>query len=400
MSTPKPWINTKSPRKDGKCAIYILVHLDYKSLKFNTGIGCSLNDWDDNTLRIKGSSKEVRDNNLIIDECLARMNDIFVRYRLQHIHLTPELLKNEWKNPARRIDFFKFYEEALAERKKELAPGSYRHHKSVIKIIKEFRNNLAFSEINPDLLVAFQRWLKTKRNCKINTVHSKMKVFRAYLNIAIRKGIISENPFERVKIKKAKTNRVFLTSHELQTLWNYYNGSEIKPAKQKVLRHFLFMCFTGVRISDLKSLTCENVIGDTLVFNAYKTKGVKLEVVRIPLNKYAKTLISNEKNNETRFLFNTISEQKMNTYIKEIVQEAGIDKEVTNHSGRHTFATLWLAKTRDLAQLQVLLGHSNISDTMTYVHIEASELHKRMKNFEKDIFPKKKKKNPPTSAGG
>lgn len=392
MSTPKPWINTKSPRKDGKCAVYILVHLDYKSLKFNTGVACTEKDWDETILRIRGTSKDVRDDNLIIDECLARMNDIFVRYRLQHIHLTPELLKNEWKNPTRRIDFYSFFKEALHERKKELAPGTYRQHNSVMNVLKEFRKSLAFSEINSDLIVAFQRWLKTKRGSKINTVHTKMKVFRAYLNIAVRKGIIQENPFDRVRIKKARANRIFLTSEELQTLWNFYNGPEIKPAKRKVLRHFLFMCFTGVRISDLKKLTLENVIGDTLVFNANKTKGVKLEVVRVPLNKYAKTLIEQENNNETQFLFNTISEQKMNTYIKEIAQEAGIYKEITNHSGRHTFATLWLAKTRDLAQLQVLLGHSNIADTMTYVHIQTSDLHRRMKSFEKDVFPKKKKK--------
>lgn len=399
MSTPKPWINNKSPRKDGKCAIYILVHLDYKSLKFNTGISCSEKDWDKNSLRIKGFSKEVCDDNLVIDECLARMNDIFVRYRLQHIHLTPELLMNEWKNPTRRIDFYSFFEEVLKERKKELAPGTYKQHNSVMNVLKEFRKNLAFSEINPEMIVAFQRWLKIKRKSKINTIHTKMKVFRTYLNIAVRKGIISKNPFELVKIKKARANRVFLTSVELQTLWNYFKGPEIKPAKVKVLRHFLFMCFTGIRISDLKILTSENIIGDTLVFNAYKTKGVKQEIVRVPLNKYAKALIDDENNTVNKFLFNTISEQKMNTYIKEIAIEAGIDKEITNHSGRHTFATLWLAKTRDLAQLQVLLGHSNIADTMTYVHIQTADLQKRMKSFEKDVFPKKSK-NPGASAPG
>lgn len=395
MSTPKPWINTSAPRKNGECAVYILVHLGYKSLKFNTGVSSHPNDWDLKKLRIKGNSKEVNDDNLVIDECLARMNDIFVRYRLQHAHLTPELLKNEWKNPARRIDFYSFFEEALKERKKELAPGTYRQHNSVMNVMKEFRGRLAFSEIDGDFIMRFQRWMKTKRGSKINTVHTKMKVFRAYLNIAVRKGIIQENPFDRVKIKKAKANRVFLTSEELKTLWDYYNEPKIKSSKQKILRHFLFMCFTGVRISDLKALTPQNIIGDMLVFNASKTKGIKLEVTRVPLNKYAKQLIDHENNTETKWLFNTISEQKMNTYIKEVVKEAGIDKEVTNHSGRHTFATLWLAKTRDLAQLRVLLGHSNIADTMTYVHVQTSELHKRMKNFEKDVFPKKKKKKKP-----
>lgn len=389
MSTPKPWINRKYPRKNGECAVYILVHLDYKSLKFSTGVSCDPESWNMKKMRIKGNSKKVKDDNLVIEECMARMNDIFVRYRLQHVHITPELLKNEWKNPARRIDFYSFFEEALRERKKELAPGTYKQHNSVINVMKEYRERIAFSEINPDFIMKFQRWMKTKRKSKINTIHTKMKVFRTYLNIAVRKGIILENPFERVKIKKAKANRVFLTSGELKTLWNYYSGPKIKPSKRKILRHFLFMCFTGVRISDLKALTRQNIINDTLVFNATKTKGIKLEVTRVPLNKYAKVLIDDEQNTHIKWLFNTISEQKMNSYIKEVVREAGINKEVTNHSGRHTFATLWLAKTRDLAQLQVLLGHSNIADTMTYVHIETSELNERMKSFESNLFTTK-----------
>lgn len=382
---PKPYINSKQIGKAGQVAVYVMVHVDYKTLKFKTGVSCPATNWDEKTLRIKGNSKEIKDDNLVIEQCLARLNDIAVRYRLQNIHLSAELLKNEWKNPARRIDFYKFFDEAIAERKTDLAPNTVKSHKSAIEIMKIFKPKLSFSEITPDYLENFQRWLRTKHGNDTNTIHTKMRILRNYLNVAIRKGIISENPFTRVKLKKATTSRVFLNPEELKILWDLYEKNSLTEAKQKILRHFLFMCFTGLRISDMKQLTQGNVIGEMLIFNVVKTKQVKKNMVKVPLNSYASRLIADEKST-SKLLFNTISEQKMNTYIKKIVIAAGILKDITNHSGRHTFATCWLKKTKDLAQLQVLLGHSNIAETMIYVHVDDEMLRGEMKNFENSIF--------------
>lgn len=382
---PKPYINPKQTGTKGKVAVYVIVHIGYKTLKFNTGVTCLAATWDPKNLRIKGNTKEIKDDNLVIEQSLARLNDIAVRYRLLNIHLSAELLKNEWKNPARRIDFYKFFDEVIADRKAELAHNTIKSHKSAIEIFKKYKASLAFSEITPDFIDSLQRWLKTKHGNDTNTIHTKMRILRNYLNVAIRKGIISENPFLKVKLKKASTSRVFLNPDELKVLWDLYDSAALAESKQKILRHFLFMCFTGLRISDLKQLTTSNIMGEMLVFNVKKTKEVKRNMVKVPLNSYAARLISDERS-KTKLLFNTISEQKMNKYIKEIVTGAGILKEITNHSGRHTFATCWLKKTKDLAQLQVLLGHSNIAETMIYVHVDDDMLRGEMKNFDTLIF--------------
>lgn len=384
MPTVKVFLNSGYKKKNGECAVYLLVHIDYKSLKFNTGVSCLENKWDDIKKRIKGASKAVKDDNLIVSNSLAVINDIFVRYRLQHQHLTPELLKNEWKNPTRRIDFYKFFEEAIAERKKEIRPQTYKNHNSEINKLKTFKSTLAFSEFNPDFLEKYKRWLKTVRKNDINSIHTAMKVIRTYINIAIKKGVLLEDPFIGVRIQKAKTERVFLTSQELMEMWDLYCSESLSEAKEKILRHYLFMCFTGVRISDFKALTEINIHKNLLIYYPIKTKGVKKTPVKVPLNKYSRQLIRDEKETEA-FLFDVISEQKMNTYIKQIAKKIGIHKPLTNHSGRHTFATVWLEKTKDLAGLKELLGHSNIADTMTYVHITDAMLQDEMKNFEKSL---------------
>jgi site-specific recombinase XerD len=93
-----------------------------------------------------------------------------------------------------------------------------------------------------------------------------------------------------------------------------------------------------------------------------------------------------DENSPDDTIFHPISEQKLNESIKEIAKLVKILKPLSNHSARHTFATLWLEKTNDLAALQKLLGHSDIADTMIYVHITEKMLKKQMSNFDKSIF--------------
>lgn len=391
MPNAKLWLNTKKPTKTGDVAVYIIVHISYKSLKFNTGVLVHPDNWDEKRQRIKGNSKKIKDDNLIIENSLALMNDIFVRYRLQNIELSAELLKNEWKNPTRRIDFYAFFDEAIKDRKKEIRKQTWKNHHSEINKLKLYKPKLAFSEITSDFLESYKRWLKTERKNDINSVYASMKILKTYINIANRKGIITANPFELVKTKQVKPERVFLTVAELQALWELYLDGKLPAHNQKILRHFLFMSFTGLRISDFFVMARHNISGNLLVYYPVKTTGIKKTPVKVPLTKYALQLIADEKSPDD-VLFHAITEQKMNEAIKKIVNEIGCYKPITNHSARHTFATVWLSKTHDLAALQVLLGHSKITDTMIYVHVTEAMLKEQMKLFEKEVFAKKKDK--------
>jgi len=100
------YINEKYRKKNGTSAIYILVHHAGQSLKFATGVSCDPDNFNYKTNRIKGNSKKIKDDNLTIERGLARINDIFVRYRLQGETLTADTLKKEWRNPARRVNFY------------------------------------------------------------------------------------------------------------------------------------------------------------------------------------------------------------------------------------------------------------------------------------------------------
>lgn len=388
MANIKVYIDPKKIKKNGEASVFVTVNLHYKKLFFFTGVSCSPEKFDFDNNRVKGTSKKVKDDNLIIDRCVATLNDIFVRYRLQNIELTPELLKREWKNPARRIDFFAFWDEMLRERRNDIEDSTYRQHKSSKEKLHQFRPSLSFAEIDVDLIDNYRRWLKTKKNNDINTVHTALRIFKTYVNLAKRKGVISESPFDNYTLKKADPDRVFLLEKELESLWIRYKRNFHSEGNQRVLRHFLFMCFTGIRISDLKSITVDNVIGDKLVFLPVKTRNIKRKTVKIPLNSYALKLIADE-GSANGLLFNCMSEPQMNSKIKDIVKVDKIYKEVSNHSARHTFATIWLNKTKDIIALQKLLGHSSIKQTMVYVHINDGMITAEMNRFDGLLFKQK-----------
>jgi integrase/recombinase XerD len=380
MANPKVFRNGGYEKKDGTSAVYVIVHLMGESLKFATGVNCTEAEWNVETGRLRGNSKKAKDDNLIIDRTLATVNEIMVRYRLAGEQLTPELLKNEYRNPTRRIDFYSFVDEAIKERKPDLAKQTVKNHFTMVEKLKEYRPKLAFADITPDFLQGFARWMKNTRKNDVNTVHSTLKSLKAYINIAIKKDIIRKNPFDQVKVIQLKTERVHLTKEDLSVLWKLYCEGSLSKAKQGNLRHFLFMCFTGLRISDFKRLTKYNISNNTLVFTAEKTRHLKRTMIKIPLTAVARLLIAQE-DSLTDKLFNPVSEQKLNTYIKDICTGAKLKKKVTIHSARHTFATLFLKQTKDLAALQLLLGHSRITDTMVYVHISDEDIRSSMDNF-------------------
>jgi integrase/recombinase XerD len=380
MNSPIVFLRSKSPKKNGEIPIYIVVNADKKTVWFNTGASVLPENWNDKDKKIKGNTKKAKDDNLIIERVLATINDIMVRYRLSNVLLTAELLKNEYKNPSRRIDFYAFADEIIKKRKPDIANQTYKNITSSIKKMKEYQPRLSFSEITPEWLTEFARHLKTKVGNDQNTVYSMMKNLKALINTAIRYKIIDSSPFDQYQTKKVQTDRVYLTRDELKILWNLYNSNKLSVDKNTNLRHFLFMCFTGLRISDFKRLTKYSVHDGTLVFAAEKTKREKRIMIKVPLTEHALQLIKDE-NSPNQNLFNPISEQKFNKYIKDICLQKKIKKDVSLHAARHTFATIFIEQTNDVVSLQKLLGHSRITDTMIYVHMSDESVRESMTRF-------------------
>lgn len=380
----KIYLNKEYLKEDGTAAVYILCHLKRKSIKFNTLVSANPDHWDYKNNCIKGNTKEIKDKNLIISNCISRINNVFVKYRLQQKELTPELLKKEYQNPSLYINFYSFMEKAIKERKGDITDTTIKHHFSILNKLKLFKPDLAFSEITEDFIENFRRWLKVTKKNEATTTHEALKAFKTYVNIAVKKGIIEKSAFFSVKLKRPKTKPEYLTYDELKSLWELYIKNTLEWNYQVVLRGFLFCCFTGLRLSDFKKCTHEWIIHDILVFQPHKIKNVSRKTVKVPLNNKAKKLIADSEN-KTGLIFKIYAEQTLRKRIKKIAKQVGIKKEISWHTSRHTFGSVFIELTNDVATLQVLMGHENIAQTMQYVHINDAKKERQMRAFDEKL---------------
>jgi site-specific recombinase XerD len=374
--------------KNGKAPAYLQLHFKRKKVTVPAGVNVRPDEWDANKRLVKKKHPDADDLNMILKQSVSRANQILIKYRLMEKSLTPDQFKDEYRNPSSYIDFYFWMENEIRERKNaDISANTAKDHMTTLnQVLKKFKPELTFSEIDSDFVERFVKHVR-KTYPNIGTQYSKLKAFKSYLNIALKRGLIHENPFRNVKLKRGRANPEYLDEDELINLCSQYKQGGIIGTDQKILRHFLFACFTSLRISDLKSLTYEQIINDTIVKYPKKTGRLKQELVKIPLSKSARKLIIDE----NRFglagpVFTIFSEQFMNRRLKQIGKTIGIEKEITTKVARHTFATIFLKHhPGDVVTLQKLMGHSRIEQTLVYIHLGDDWKVERMRVFDKYI---------------
>ncbi|MBT8393448.1 MAG: site-specific integrase, partial [Bacteroidia bacterium] len=182
---------------------------------------------------------------------------------------------------------------------------------------------------------------------------------------AVREKIIPYNPAKYISVKFQEVEREYLTEEELRKL--------IKtPTKHTLYRNaFLFACFTGLRISDIKALTWGQIRNDKLYFRQKKTKGMEY----LPLSPSAKKIleerngISNHNPDDNVFDMEKKKTERIGAKLREWASDAGIEKYITFHTSRHTFATLSLSSEIDIYTVSKLLGHKSVKMTEIYAKI-------------------------------
>ncbi len=195
-----------------------------------------------------------------------------------------------------------------------------------------------------------------------NTAHVYFSVLKATLNRAIREQIIYINPAQQIQISKQETRRDFLTIEEIKKL------KDTPCMSEQTKRAFLFSCFTGLRFSDIKKITWENIQDGYINYQQQKTKGME----RMKLSKNALEIIESQKRGRKVHagkVFNVVTANCSNDHIRRWARDAGINKKITWHCGRHTFATLCLSAGNDIYTVSKLLGHKDVKVTQIYARL-------------------------------
>ncbi len=363
---------------DGTQAMYAQVFLNKKKKMFNLYLYVLPEHFDPVKQRVKPAHPSYKDFNLLIEKKLADLNGIEVSYRLSGVALTIERLVTELTNPSSRLDFITFWEQEMERQKDILKPGTYRHQYAVLTKIKSWKPQILFIDINEDLIKEMMIHFKKKRGNTEATIYTTIRSFKKYLAIAEKRGIIVTLPSYDIKVKRNfNTQRTFLMPAELQKIYQYWTSDFINATHKAVLAQFLFSCFTGLRFSDIQTLTNDNIFGDFIAVTTQKTD--KLQ--RISLNASAKKFLD-----PVHCLGPRFSNQHINDELKNIMKVVGIKKKVSFHVSRHTFATNFLLSGGRLEHLQKLLGHSMIRETMVYVHIVESITDTQIHNMDEILF--------------
>jgi integrase/recombinase XerD len=141
-------------KKDGTAAVYLFVHIG-KKIRFETGISVLPEEWDYENKRVRGSHAD--DYNMIINNCKARINDIFVKYRLMNKPVTPNILKKEYMTVGITGDFIRFIEDVKLKQKGSMADATEKTYVTLIYKLKRFRDQISFNEIDSDFILDFKR---------------------------------------------------------------------------------------------------------------------------------------------------------------------------------------------------------------------------------------------------
>ncbi|MBX7153852.1 MAG: site-specific integrase [Bacteriodetes bacterium] len=268
-----------------------------------------------------------------------------------------ELQNDEYDRPSKtkaNADFIAYF-------RLQYEKSGLKQYKNTLNHLLAFtEGSIPFKRITPAWLESFQEYLGSK--VSRNSVATYYSCVKATLNKAMRDGIIKSNPAQLVKaVTTVSTNRTYLTIEELRLL----NATECPRPQVKLA--FLFCCYTGLRISDVKRLTKQNLIHGELVFKQQKTK----EPVTLPLSKNAlKYLPENKTKDYNTPLFGLFTDDwKTNKWLKVWAKNAGITKNITFHVARHTYATLSLTYGADLFTISKLLGHTDIKHTQIYTKV-------------------------------
>ena len=384
---------------NGVCPIYTRVTINSKRFEFSTNKFISPDKWSTEGAKVKGNSEDARSINNQLDIIKNQIMDAEKRLYKKEILINSENLRNELFGIKERerllIPIFTEHNRKIKELVgSEYAPGTLERYETSLKHTKDFLqwkyrvSDIDIEKIDHAFITEYEFYLRSERKCANNTAVKYIKNFHKIINICLANGWLTKDPFANYKSKVKEVIREYLTEKEIQDLME----KELVSDRLELVRDiFIFSCFTGLAYIDVKQLSKDNIVlgidGDKWINkNRQKTDTSS----RIPILPTAQFIIDKYANhpvcvNEDKLL-PIFSNQKMNAYLKEIATVCGINKELTFHIARHTFATtVTLSNGVPIETVSKMLGHTNLKTTQHYAKILDKKISEDMKIL-KDKF--------------
>lgn len=368
---------------DGVCPIYTRVTINSKRFEFSTNKFISPDKWSTEGAKVKGNSEDARSINNQLDIIKNQIMDAEKRLYKKEIQINSENLRNELFGIKERerllIPIFTEHNRKIKELVgSEYAPGTLERYETSLKHTKDFLqwkyrvSDIDIEKIDHAFITEYEFYLRTERKCANNTAVKYIKNFHKIINICLANGWLNKDPFANYKSKVKEVIREFLTEQEIQSLME----KEFVSERLELVRDiFVFSCFSGLAYIDVKQLSKDNIVlgidGDKWINKNRQKTDTNSKIPLLPTAQYILDKYANHPVcvNEDKLL-PIFSNQKMNAYLKEIATVCGINKELTFHIARHTFATtVTLSNGVPIETVSKMLGHTNLKTTQHYAKI-------------------------------
>ena len=355
---------------DGESLLYLHITKNSRRERISLDIYVPSNLWDPKKARLKAEDPKGRDINLILDNVDSKITGIKTMYRLAEKQLSLEKFVQEFRNSIPRMDFLAFMEYQIGQEKKIIAKGTYRRHKAILSKLRKWKDPIYFTELDESLFIKMRTHFKSLGNER-TTIESNIAVIKKYINAARKSGIRMAITGDDIKIGSTRGHRTDLRGAEIQKIHQLFFSPFMNDRYRLTAGYFLFSCFTGLRISDVQQLRRKQLEEDMFQFISVKTGKRQW----ISISKKLREIIEYD----DRLFVQVPTPEEINRVLKKIAPLCGIEKNLTFHVARHSFATNFLRMGGKVQDLQKILGHSKISETMIYVHIVESEACEKIK---------------------
>lgn len=396
----------KSNAKDGLIPITIRLTVDSKRSELSLGKSIAEQLWSQETNRAIGKTAEIQAINNAIDKAKVSLTQHFDKLENQHEIVTAQMVKLSYlgklveekeveKTLLFAIDYMIVKLEEKVDKKKR-SKGTLKRwgclkNKLIAFIANEYRKNdlnlkdirFAFAEDFLDYLM-----LRDANEIGSNTAMKYVKTAKQIFKKCVERGWLVINPIQDFSCTYDQPERERLTMYEIMEMYN----KPVIARLREVRDVYIFCCFTGFAYSDIYSMTPDDIIRGIDGKNWISRDRQKTDNAEtLPLLPIAQEIVARYKNDRycvaNNLLLPVNSNQRYNAYLQEIAVICGINKHLTTHTARHTFATtVTLENDVPIETVSKMLGHNSIRTTQIYAKITQKKVSNNMNDLEKRIF--------------
>lgn len=378
------WINS-SRAKNNEAELFARITVNQKRVNLSLKRKVNISSWDRAKSRVKGTSQKVRTINAYIDQIQGALFQAYQDLKAERRIITSQAIKSRFLGTDQQHyslqNIITYHNDNTANKLHKDTLGLYKTTQRYLMefVSKEFNtSDIYLRDLNYSFILKFDNFLRSykmsrnKKRIGNNTIIKHIQRLRKMVTMAFHIEWIDRDPFVKYKPVFDKSEREFLSTKELEAVESF--ATEIE--RLNIVKDlFIFSCYTGIAYVDIMQLTKDNVLlgidgSQWIITNRQKTN----TPVKVPILEPVQRIINKYKNNVRAVskgtLLPVLSNQKLNSYLKEIADVCGIKKNLTFHMARHTFATtVTLTNGVPIETVSKLLGHTKLATTQIYAKV-------------------------------